>query len=181
MRKLICVLIVCLMLVSMTGCGNDLKQYHVNDDIVFISVYRNAAWGFQFRGTAIYDNGHIVSFALTENKYYSMTTDKDENTQEFQKELLEYVSSRPVDKAVTLSAADVASNYLIFLKVDPNAEFTSEQNRNDYGQNTYYGVTYDERGNGVFTEIYSFGDYIRTMQDANAQKVAKWIVDSIGE
>jgi hypothetical protein len=77
--------------------------------------------------------------------------------------------------------ADIVSNYLIFLKVDRNAEFTSEQNSNDYGQNTYYGVIYDERGNGQFVEIYSFGDFIRTMQDTNAQKVAKWMENTLGE
>lgn len=169
------------MLISMTGCSTDLRQYHVYDDIVFICVYRNAAWGFQFRGTAIYDNGHIVSFALTENKYKSMTQDNDENTQEFNTKLLEYVISRPVDNTIVLNKTDIVSNYLLFLKVDRNAEFISEQNRYDYGQNTYYGVIYDERGNAQFVEIYSFGDFIRTMQDTNAQKVAKWMENTLGE
>lgn len=144
-----------------------------DEDIAFIKINTNFASGFQCHGV-IYDKKG--------NEYYFDFSDN------YPESIEDYV---PLDRIKNAyrnneilrknSFTDENMTYMSSLinKIDPKAEFIEEPYAADYGIETLYGLKYNEDGTEELVKLFSFGDFIQTPTDKNADELYKYFFSTL--
>lgn len=168
MKFKIFALFACIIL-AFGGCGNspekdisiDWQNTEVDSDIIFASVYRNSAWGYQCSGSFIDKNGNRYLFNLSDNENADL--------------LIEFEKVKSEQESVPLFDEDsIKYMYALLLKVDPVAGFDETSMGCDMGQSTLYGIRSGENGEAELIPIYSTGDWLREPKDSAAKKLYEY-------
>ncbi len=151
-----------------TGCGNiqNTETVEISQDILFISMYSNYAWGFQSYGSFIDNNGNFYEFDFSGEK--AITSDK-----EYLDKVKEIMQNEE-PKYVAFDTDELQYLYKLLYQIDENAEFIEENVSYDAGQNSLYGVKCNSDGSEKFVMINSKGDWNRTPTDKNAKELVKY-------
>lgn len=151
----------------------NIKDTVINQDIVLINHYTNWAWGYQSYGSFIDKDGNLYEFDFSDLPC-------DISAQE---EIGKMLEIRENEKPVGNFCNEKKLKYLyeLLYKVDENAGFDEENVSCDAGQDTLYGVRYEEDGSSVLVKIYSDGDWIENPKDKNAQKLCKYYTGIVAE
>ncbi len=133
-------------------------------EIVFIESYINFAEGYEYNGYFVDKNGMKYTYDFSDFKGITL-----EEQLEKMQEIIDAEEGEYGWKIFTPYSLKYMYRYL--LEVDENAEFEVENQACDCGQNSLYGVRYDENNIPEAILIYSYGDNEKKPLDKNAQKI----------
>ncbi|HOF68491.1 MAG TPA: membrane lipoprotein lipid attachment site-containing protein [Ruminococcus sp.] len=144
----------------------DIENTVINQDIVFINMYKNWSEGYQCNGSLIDKNGYAYSFDFSDKP-------EDISNEEMVAEMKNIVNS---EEKPSQMFSDKSLKYLyeILYRIDPNSGFKSKNEMFDYGQKTLYGVRYKDDGSLELVKIYSYGDWIEDPKDGYSQKLYEY-------
>ena len=132
-----------------------------DEQIVFIKEYENWAEGYQYSVSYVTANGNEYSFS-----YYG-----DYGSESYEpKDVLSFPRE---EVKRTISQEEMKELIQAFQKVG-KLEFTTESFACDYGEDSVYGIKYDEQGNASFVYLGSFGDNHYIPDDKNAKKICNY-------
>lgn len=134
---------------------------YLDDQIVFIKQYSNWAEGYQYFASYVTANGNVYSYSYDGD--YSSEPYKIGDVLDFPRdEVNNTISSKEMKKLISS-----------FEKVG-DIEFTEESFGCDFGQDSVYGVKYDEQNNAEFIYLGSFGDNHYIPNDKYAKKICQY-------
>ena len=130
------------------------------DKVIFTEVYSNMAWGYQKQALYVMGDGRVFTYNFVKNPGNIENIQSDESP-------LEYLKG-------TEPAAVVDRDYLMVMysyavKVNPDAEYTVQQEMYDYGQNNLYFYAED----GTKVKVASYGDVRYIFDDKYANELEK--------
>ena len=159
----------------LAGCGSmPYKEKDISDietgDIVMIISHKNWAWGYQNSGNFIDRYGKVYQYDFSELP--PMT---------FEQELEQFsdIMEQSEGTESNFSENDMKYIYSMLNDVDENADFKTENIMCDYGQETLFGIRYDESNQPEKIMIYSYGDNERKPLDRNSQKIYDYYISKI--
>ena len=138
----------------------------INQQIVFINIHVNWAWGYQNHGYYIDNKGNIIKFDLSkeDKKYADMSN------------LLEYLETQNNPTVSnTISTLELNKYYNYLNKINPNTKLIEGRGGADMGGNAIYGVTYNSDGKPNFILIDEVGDVKYKNPDPYAKKITYWL------
>ncbi len=176
MKKLISLMFSIVFIISLSGCNKsenniDVENIEINQDIVFINQYSNYAWGYQCYGSFIDKNGNAYKFDFSDDKI------SDDEKLEKMAEIMK--TENPASNI--FDGQSMKYMYSLLYKIDKNAGFDEESVACDAGQNTLYGVVYNEDSSAEFIQIYSNGDWEIKPLDPNAKKLCDYYQSAINK
>ncbi len=149
------------------------KTKKPDEDIAFIKINSNFSVGFQCSGIIYDKKGNEYNFNFSDNY--------PQSTEEFVP--LERIKNayRNTECLRKNSFTDENMTYMNSLvnKIDPQSEFIEEPYMNDYGIETLYALKYNEDGTEELVKVFSFGDFIHTPTDKNADELYKFFFGTL--
>ncbi len=153
-------------LMMLAQCKGE-EKVKINQKIVFIWRYINAASGYQNYGTFVDSEGNKVGYDLADERWRKMTRDEE-------LPYLESLEYRESDIHGKVDMSELEEHYSYLYKIDLDAEVTEERRASDAGQRTLYGIVYQEKSVPTFVLIKSEGNYKYVNTDPYAKKIAEW-------
>lgn len=153
--------------------NNQLTKEDRRSEIMLISQYTNWAEEYQNYGYFVTIYGDVYEFDFsnsdTENMFPNEKTD-------FLTELVNMMEEGQISRFENVNVSGIP--YLL-PEVDANGGWKNIFNANDMGQTTLYGVRPNVDNTDMeIIKLYSYGDNIDILQDANAQEIcAIWLGD----
>lgn len=168
MKKIywICITILIIVIVGILMSISINSYESGRDNIIIENSYINYAWGFQYNGTVICDNGDIYRFDKNDREAY-------ENVNSNLDDLRDYIlddSAKLIGK-VTKSELKKIKEYM---KNVNNTNYTETiSGGNDMGSNIISVWNYDENEKIILKET---GDWNKENTDENAKKIIDLVV-----
>ena len=146
---------------ALMACGDE-AEFEIEQEIVFIYRYNNAADGWQHWGFFIDNQGNTVDFQLSdkEREYFELN--------ELYSYLLELDNPQ---RTQYISMADLKNCYAHLLKIDENAEIIEESVAADAGSACWYGVIDDGKTSPAFILLSEEGSIESKNTDEHAQEI----------
>lgn len=157
-------------LVMLVGCSTSPKyseeeiENTQTGEIVFIESHINYAWGYQDVGYFVDKNGIKYTYDFSDKKGLTL----EEQLEKMQEIIDESDNTQPT---YIFTPYSLKYMYRYLLDVDENAGFEVEGKMCDYGQDSLYGIRYDENNVPTAILIHSYGDNEKLPLDKNAQEI----------
>lgn len=155
-------------------CESELEENYVDQEIIFIKIYENHAWGHSFGGWLIDDAGNVRAFDLRQMSEMDWAPFDEEG----------YISGRDLLKNsqlcfktwFTVDNSDLYYNYSLIEGASRGILTEGTSMGADMGQNTFYALKYfPEHRKYKAVVLNSYGDWIIENTSREAFKITKWL------
>ncbi len=157
-------------------CSKDDNDPMLKQDVLFVRMYENHAWGDQYEGWLIDNSGFIRGFSAERNPEMEWL---DLSGGSFITENIVLEQYYHTDTTfMNLPLSDLVKYYQMIPAASRGILKEAVPNGADMGQMSYYGLILDEENSRYrFILLESYGDFIINNTAEESQKLAGWMKD----
>lgn len=157
-------------------CTKEENDPMLNQDVLFVRIYENHAWGDQYEGWFIDNSGYIRGFSINRNPEIEWLDLSGGGFINENKVLKQYYHTDTTYS--NLPFTDLVKYYLMIPAASKGILKEAVPNGADMGQISYYGLMLDEASSRYrFILLESYGDYIINNTSEESEKIAGWMKD----